>query len=160
RLQLAQLLIDRRNFQQAETVLLSCRESRIAPVAARATRMLAELWNQHALDHDAGLLLAELGTRFAEVSVAPGQPGAAWLAEFPRDNPAWEAYRRLAPPVWTEGGVRVVENRVASDELQAIYNGNGIQSLPTPRRSPFDLFDKGRGAAGAFSIVDRHTGQE
>jgi hypothetical protein len=160
RLQLARLLVDQRHFQQAETVLLSCRESRIVSVAARATRMLAELWNQHELYHDAGVLLAELGTRFGEVPVAPSQPGAAWLAAFPRDNPAWEAYRRLAPPVWTEGGVRIVENRVTSDELQAIYNGNGIQSLPTPRRSPFDLFDKGRGASGMFTVVDRHSGRE
>ncbi|MGE5192941.1 MAG: PQQ-binding-like beta-propeller repeat protein, partial [Deltaproteobacteria bacterium] len=160
RLQLAQLLIEQGRFQQAETVLLACRESRRAATAGQATRLLAELWNQRGLHHDAALLLAEIGTRFADAQVAPPQRGAEWLSAFPRDDPAFEAYRRLAPPVWTDGGVRIVENRIPNEALQAAYNGNGVQYLPTPRRSPFDLFDKGRGSSGEFSVVDRHTGKE
>ena len=108
----------------------------------------------------AARMLAEIGTRFADLSVTPQQCGSEWLAAYPRDSLTFEAYRRLASPPWTGGGVRIVENRVANDALQAIYNGNGIQCHPTPHQSPFDLFDKGRGGAGAFCIVDRHSGQE
>src|SRR5207302_9980941 len=63
-------------------------------------------------------------------------------------------------PLWSASGVSIIENRIADDALQAVYNGNGIQSLGTPRQSPFDLFDRGRGAAAVFNVVDRHTGRE
>jgi outer membrane protein assembly factor BamB len=160
RLQLARLLIGQGALQQAELALLACRESPRAATAGKATRLLAELFNQQGLHHDAALMLAEIGTRFADVEVAAQLPGRRWLEAFPRDTPTFDAYRRLAPPAWTGAGVRIVENRAANDALQSIYNGNGVQFLPTPRHSPFDLFDKGRGGGGEFSAVDRHTGQE
>lgn len=159
RLPLAAQLADRGRFQEAELVLLSCRESRQATTAGQATRMLAELWNRQGLYHDAALLLAEIGEQFAEIQVAPHHRGTTWLAAYPRENPAFEAYRRLTPPLWSGDGVTIVENRTVSDELQAVYNGDGMQLVPTPRHSPFDVLDNGRGAEGIFSIVDRHTGR-
>jgi len=160
RLQLAKLLIDLGRRQEAELLLLACRRSPLMAVAGTATRMLAELWTEQGLCHDAALLLTEIGTTFAETQVAPEHRGTTWLAALPRDNEVYEAYRRLAPPVWQAAGVTIVENRVPNDALQATYNGNGVQYLATPRHSPFDLFDKGRGAAGVFTVVDRHTGRE
>ncbi len=160
RLQLAGRLVERGRFQQAEMVLLSCRESRQPTTAGHATRMLAELWNQQGLAQDAARMLAEIGEQFADVQVAPQHRGTTWLAAFPRDNPAFEAFRRLTPPIWAGNGVTIVENRVANDELQSAYNGDGMQLLATPRNSPFDVLDNGRGAEGIFHFVDRHTGRQ
>ena len=148
RLQLANLLIDQQRFQEAETLLLTCRKSPLMAIAGRATRMLADLWARQGLYHDAALLMAELGTKFADVQVARNSGGRRGWPRFRATSAAYEAYRRLAPPVWPAAGVTIVENRVSNEALQAIYNGNGVQNLTTPRHSPFDLFDKGRGAAG------------
>lgn len=160
RLQLAQLLISQGSWQQAELVLLNCREGRVSETTGQATGLLAELWSRQGLHHEAARLLAELATQFGDIHVTPAQTGTAWLAALPRESPVFEAYRRLTPPVWSGADVRIVENRVSNDALQAAYNGNGVQNLATPRQSPFDLFDKGRGAAGVFSVVDRHSGLE
>jgi outer membrane protein assembly factor BamB len=160
RLELAQLLYSNGQLQQAEMALLACRESRSASGAGRATRRLVELWDAQGLHHDAALLIGELAARFADVEVAPQQSGSAWSASLARESPLWEAYRRLTPPLWSASGVSIIENRITDDALQAVYNGNGIQSLGTPRQSPFELFDRGRGAAAVFNVVDRHTGRE
>jgi hypothetical protein len=160
RLQLARLLVEQGRIQQAEIVLLNCRQSRQVDIAGPATRLLAELWNDRGLYHDAARLFVELATQFADVEVAPQQQGAAWLARFPRDHQGFEAYRRLAKPRWSGAGARIVEERLANEVLQTTYNGNGIQYLSTPRPSSFDLFDRGRGANGVFAVVNRHTGLE
>jgi outer membrane protein assembly factor BamB len=160
RLHVARLLFDQKRFQEAETVLLTCRKSTVPSIVATATRLLADLWTQQGLYHDAALLMSELGTKFADIRIAPDHNGRTWLAAFPRDTAAYEAYRRLAPPAWETAGVTVVENRVTNDALQGTYNGNAVLYLPTPRQSPFDLFDRGRGAAGVFNVFDRHNGHE
>jgi len=160
RVQLARLLVEQGQLQKAETVLLAIRQSRQASFAGQATCLLAELWNAQGLHHDAARLFVELGTKFAEVEVAPQQPGAAWLARLPRDNEAFLAYRRLARPHWSGVGARIQEERAANEILHTTYNGNGVLYLCTPRTSTFDLFDRGRGANGLFAVVNRHTGQE
>jgi outer membrane protein assembly factor BamB len=160
RLRLAQLLIDQGQLQRAEIVLLTCRPSRLSAIAGQSTRMLAELWSKQGLHQDAARLFVELATQFADVEVAPQQQGAAWLARFPRDQQSFESYRALAKPHWSGTGARIQEERLANEGLQTIYNGNGIQYLSTPRPSPFDLFDRGRGANGVFAVVNRHTGSE
>ncbi|MBI3864442.1 MAG: PQQ-binding-like beta-propeller repeat protein [Planctomycetia bacterium] len=160
RWQLARLLVAQRRHQEAETALLACRESANATTRARATRLLAELWILMGLPHDAARLFLELNGQFAGIEVADGRTGAAWVAARPRDDPAGEAYRRLSRPTWTGAGARIVEGRVASEALQAAYNGNNVTLLLTPRQSPFDLFDRGKGANGVFTAVNRHTGQE
>lgn len=157
RLQLADLLVGQQRLQQAELVLLACRESQDAEICGPATRRLAELWIKQGLYHDAARLFEELAVRFADTEVAPDQCGGAWLAAVPHDSPAFEAYRQFVPPVWSPGDVRIIENRAPSEALQAIYNGN---TMPTPRQSPFDLVDKGHGAGADFGIIDRHTGRQ
>jgi outer membrane protein assembly factor BamB len=160
RLRLAEMLADQGRVQQAETVLLACRESPHPACAAHATRRLAELWEARGLDHEAGLLLAELATRFSSAEVAAAQTGAQWIAALPRDSRSLIAWRKLSPPVWSGSGLKIVEQRVADERLQSIYNGNGVQYLPTPRHLPFDLFDQGRGGAMLLSVVDRERGTE
>jgi hypothetical protein len=179
RIKLAQLLIADQKFQQAETVLLECRESPQEAIAGRSTRMLAELWNSRGLCHDAARLFVELAGRFADVEVAEGLCGRTWLAvRFGDDStmdpyptaqkppkggtptgPAFEAYRRMSRPEWSGVEARIVERPTDNEELHAIYSGNGVQLLPTPRQSAFDLFDRGRGANGIYSVVNRHTGE-
>jgi hypothetical protein len=181
-LNLAQLLIAERKYQQAETVLLASCASLQEPVAGRAIRMLAELWCVQGLHHDAARLFLELDGRFADVDVDEGLTGAKWIAArsqlgqtraaygsqvrqspevgTPADDATLEAYRRLSRPAWSGEGVRIVERRTANESLQATYNGNGVQLLPTPRQSSFELFDRGRGATGVFAVVNRHTRQE
>jgi outer membrane protein assembly factor BamB len=160
RLQLARLLADQGRFQQAEIVLLSCRRSPESRIAGESTRLLAELWNAQGLHHDAAGLFVELATQFASVEVAPQQLGSAWVAAFPRDSQTFASYDRLLGPPWSGAGATISEERRPNDALQTIYNGNGIQYLSTPRRSAFDLFDRGRGANGLFAVVNRHTGSE
>lgn len=160
RLQLARLLVEQGQLQKAEIVLLACRQSRQEHIAGQSTRMLAELWNSQRLPHDAARLFVELAARFADVEVAPQQNGTAWLANLPRDDEAFQAYRRLARPQWSGAGARIVEERVSNEVLHTTYNGNGVQYLCTPRTSAFDLFDRGRGANGLFALVNRHTGLE
>ena len=160
RLQLAQLFAAQGRFQQAETILLACRQSSLPQWAGQSTRMLAELWSGQGLHCDAARLFAELATQYADVEVAPQQSGAAWLTAFPRDHLTFKAYRHRATPHWSGTGARITEERLSNEALQTVYNGNGTQYLPTPRQSAFDLFDRGRGANGLFAVVNRHTGQE
>jgi hypothetical protein len=160
RWRLAQLLLAEKKFQQAETVLLACRASSEEAVAGRATRLLAELWSAQGLAHDVARLFVDLAGRFAGAEVSDNVSGAEWLAARPRDDPSFEAYRRLARPAWSGVGARIVEGRIANEALQTVYNGNGSLLLPTPRESPFELFDRGRGMNGVFAVVNRHTGQE
>ncbi|MFN0051861.1 MAG: PQQ-binding-like beta-propeller repeat protein [Planctomycetales bacterium] len=158
RLRLAQLLIRAQKSQQAELALLECRESPHPPTAAAATRWLAELWDQQGLHHDAGRLLGEIERRYAAVEVADGLTGAEYLRHFPRERGAWQASRQFVPSVWSKTGVSISESVAPREELQALYNGNVLQALTVPREVPFDLFDKGRGATGVLTLVDRHTG--
>src|SRR5262249_51780524 len=125
RLKLARLLVDERRFQEAETLLLATRKVPLNAIAGTATCMLAELWMQQGLCHDAALLMTEVGSRFADCQVSPQQRGTTWLAAIPRESAACEAYRRLAPPVWSAAGVTIIENRVTNEALQSTYNGNG-----------------------------------
>jgi outer membrane protein assembly factor BamB len=158
RLDRARRLMDARRFQEAELALLQCRGSSRDRTAGEATRLLAELFEQRNLHHDAGRMLEELHSRFAEIEVDAGTSGRDYLARFPRETRAWEAFRRLAPPLWSGASPRISEDRSAHEDLQALYNGNGVASLPVPRSLSFDLFDKGRGVSGQLSLVDRQTG--
>lgn len=158
RLDQARRMMEAGRFQEAELALLKCRVSAREQTVASATRLLAELFERRNLHHDAGRMLAELHTRFAAVEVDAGIPGRDYLARFPRETPSWEAFRRLSPPLWSGASPRISEIQAIREELQALYNGNGVASLPVPRKLSFDLFDKGRGVSGQLLLVDRQTG--
>ena len=158
RLELARLLVRQGSYQEAELLLLELGAGLIARDSAQAARLLAELYNERGMYHDAGLLLAEIATHYSQVEVAPGCTGEQYLARFPRDQVAWQAYRRLAPLPWTGSRVKISEDRWLNSQLFEIYNSNNVQFLRTPRGASFDLLDKGRGTAGSFTLVDRQTG--
>jgi outer membrane protein assembly factor BamB len=158
RLDDARRMMEAGRFQEAELALLKCRASVHKQTAAAATRLLAELFERKNLHHDAGRMLAELHSRFAAIEVGAGISGREYVARFPRETPAWEAFRRLSPPLWSGASPRISENPAIREDLQALYNGNGVASLPVPRSLSFDLFDRGRGVTGQLSLVDRQTG--
>jgi PQQ-like domain len=159
-LEATRTLIQARRWQQAELLLLSCRESTNPVIAATATRLHAETLAAAGLSHDAGRLLAELADRYAAIDVGDGQNARDYLAGLPRDTAVWGAYVRGTPPAWSGAGAKISENRVLNEALQAVYNGNGVHPLTVPRTLPFDLFDKKPGAAGHLVFVDRQTGIE
>src|SRR5205085_1476097 len=123
RVQLARHFIEQGQLQKAETVLLLCRQSRHATISGQATRILAEIWSGQGLHHDAARMLVELATNFADVEVAPQQPGTAWLARLPRDGESWSAYQRLTRPQWSGSSAAIHEERVTNEILHTTYNG-------------------------------------
>src|SRR5262249_16915552 len=97
----------------------------------------------------------------ASVDVGDGLTGQEFVARYPRERSGWEAYRRLTPPQWSGAGVRISENRAPHENLQAVYNGNGILNLTVPRHLPFEMIDKGpSGVKREFPLFHRHTGVE
>ncbi|MBS0266101.1 MAG: PQQ-binding-like beta-propeller repeat protein [Planctomycetes bacterium] len=160
RLRLAELLFETGDFQAAELELLACRGSEQVPLAGRATALLAGLYSRRGLLQEAARLHRDLLVRFRDAEVEPGITGAVWVQKRLSDPTARLAYQRLLPAAWTGTGVQIVEHRVVNEELQAIYNNNAVQLLLTPRRLSFELFDRGRGANGIFSIVNRESGTE
>lgn len=160
RVQLADMLWDYGEPQEAELLLLDTRRSGVPSIAGEATCLLAELWDERGLFHEAGKLLHEIGTRFAEIEVAPGRTGMEYLADYPREKLSWEAYLRFSPPRLKGTYARIGETRWLDEKLQERYSGNGVQPLSVPRGFSFDLFDKSRNSAGTYVAVDRHTGME
>ena len=161
RLQLARSVLSQGAYQEAELALLECRSSDVPAVSGEAARMLVEIWNERGLYHEAALLLEQLGTRFADIDVAPGVTGARYVARFPRDAVTWSAYQRLsAGAALSESHIRISEQRWFNGRLHSTYNGNGMQHHATPRGSSFDLFDKGQQVEGQLVVIDRHSGVE
>lgn len=160
-LQLATRLWSRGRFQQAELRLLDARQSDDPAVFQEATRRLADLWTERGLYHEAALLWRELDERAVRNGTrADGLNTATVIGCLDPDGMTAKAYGRLNPRV-NFGRVPVVrEERWVDSRLQATYNGSGIQFLPTPRNSSFDLFDKGKGTGGLLALVDRHSGLE
>lgn len=160
RLRFARLLLSGNHDQQAELVLLEARESRDLPTAGIATRLLAELWQKRKMAQQSGRMLAELRSRFATVDVGDGITGREFVSRIPQDDPARRAAQCLDLPAWTGIGVTIDESRTSNESLQSLYKGSGVPMLTTPRHLPFDVFDKGRGIAAQFTLVDRATGDE
>lgn len=159
-LALARSLAARGRSQEAEVRFLACRQSDDAGIAALATRDLATLWDERGLHHEAALLWDELATKYADVEVARGFTGLSYVQHAAEDSLTAQAWRRLQPKFAAGAKPRIREERWLNSPLQSTYNGSGIQFLPTPRSSTFDLFDKGRGSGGMLALVNRQTGQE
>jgi outer membrane protein assembly factor BamB len=159
-LSLARSLRARGKFQAAELRLLACRQVGDDRIAALATRELADLLSERGLFHEAALLWGELETRYAEVLLEPGLTGLSFVHHADRTSPTWQAWNRFTPRSDFQRSPVIRETRWINSSLQTTYNGSGIQYLPTPRNSSFDLFDKGRGTGGLLMLVDRQTGYE
>ena len=78
RWRLAQKLIEQREFQRAEFLLLEDRGSSDPATAANATAALAALWNQLGLYQEAASLLVELEQRFASVPDSVSRQAFEW----------------------------------------------------------------------------------
>ena len=159
-LSLARSLRARGKFQAAELRLLACRQIGDDRIAALATRELADLLSERGLFHEAALLWSELESRYADVLLEPGLTGLSFVHHADRTTPTWQAWNRFSPRSDFQRSPVIRETRWINSSLQTTYNGSGIQYLPTPRNSSFDLFDKGRGTGGLFALVDRQTGYE
>ena len=147
-LNLARRLISRGNQQQAETLLLNCRQNAQEAISATATRLLAELWEGAELPRDALRMRLDLTQRLAVAPLESSGRGKEQLRMLHSHDPT---------PI---RNVEIVELRCTNEALQQIYNSQGAQLLLTPRSSPFDLLDRGRGVNGVFSVVNRMTGAE
>lgn len=150
RLRLADLLLDRGEFQEAELLLARDRLSTDPRIAAAATARMARLWDRVGLYSLAANLLSELEERFgdAEFSAVPRPSGSgrgeaskplpdgrgtdsfttgrAFVAAFPRDSMTWQAFARRQRTSWEVNRVAIAEDRSRGGELRLIEGfGNG-----------------------------------
>ena len=160
-IELANRQWSRGKYQQAELRLLDARRSTDADVYADATQKLANLWTERGLHHEAALLWKELDDLSVQSDSRRSSTGGRMpIATADPDGMTARAYARLSPRPDFGRSPRITEQRWVDSRLQATYNGSGIQYLPTPRASSFDLFDKGKGTGGLLALVDRHSGLE
>lgn len=152
RLRLADLLLDRGDFQEAELLLARDRLSTDPKVAAAATARMLRLWEHVGLYSLASSLLSELEDRFGEVefqesgSFGETNPtrkrgpdaetpslarrvsltGRQFVAAFPRDSMTWQAFARRQRPGWDVRRVSISEDRERTSELRLVEGfGNG-----------------------------------
>jgi len=152
RLRLADLLLDRGEFQEAELLLARDRLSTDPQVAAAATARMLRLWDHLGFYSLAANLLGELEDRFGEVEFSIGdslnvtspthQRGAAaenpslvrrasltgrtFVAAFSRDSMTWQAFARRQRPNWDVRRVVISEDRPRTGELRLVEGfGNG-----------------------------------
>lgn len=130
RLRLADLLLDRGEFQEAELLLARDRLSADPRVAAAATARMLRLWEHVGLYSLASSLLGELEDRFGDVEL-PAKAGErltgrAFVAAFPRDSMTWQAFARRQRPSWEVRRVAISEDRPRTSELRLVEGfGNG-----------------------------------
>lgn len=148
RFRLAELLIERSEFQEAELLLARDRLSTDPHVAAAATARLLRLWEQVGLYSLAANLLSELEERFGDVEFAASRSidltnpkrergsdtgaatnppsltlrvsvtGRQFVAAFPRDSMTWQAFARRQRPNWDVRRVVISEDRARAGELR------------------------------------------
>ncbi|MFM9961967.1 MAG: PQQ-binding-like beta-propeller repeat protein [Planctomycetaceae bacterium] len=146
RFRLAELLIDRSEFPEAELLLVRDRLSSDPSVAAAATVRLLRLWEHVGFYSLAANLLGELEDRFGDIETAEpggvsprtiierpvrgltpsGSPdvrakrltGREFVAVFDRDSMTWAAFARRKRPDWNVRRVVISEDRSRSGELR------------------------------------------
>lgn len=130
RFRLADLLLDRGDFQEAELLLARDRLSTDSRVAAAATARMLRLWEHVGLYSLASSLLSELEDRFADVEL-PAKAGErltgrTFVAAFPHDSMTWQAFARRQRPNWDVRRVSISEDRERTSELRLVEGfGNG-----------------------------------
>ncbi|HVW00873.1 MAG TPA: PQQ-binding-like beta-propeller repeat protein, partial [Planctomycetaceae bacterium] len=157
RRELAERFLRHGRSQEAELLLLEIRRDGAQVEQAEASRLLVELWDRMGLYSEAGAMLAELETRFANVPVGGRRSGRQYVDAFPHDSLSWSAWRRHVPVDWPVKHVRIVEEREVDPRLRETYTGYRRQLTP-PRGNSFDLLDKGTTESGRFYQIDRDTG--
>ena len=152
RFRLADLLIERGEFQEAELLLVRDRLSADVVVAANATARLLRLWEHVGLYSLAANLLGELEERFGDVELpasllvdlsSPTRErgiatekaslarrvsvtGREFVAAFSRDSMTWQAFARKQRPDWDVRRVVISEDRAHRGELRLVEAfGNG-----------------------------------
>lgn len=130
RFRLADLLLDRGEFQEAELLLARDRLSTDPRVAAAATARMLRLWEHVGLYSLASSLLSELEDRFGDVEFSAKaderHTGRAFVAAFPRDSMTWQAFARRQRPSWDVRRVAISEDRPRTSELRLVEGfGNG-----------------------------------
>ena len=114
RFRLAELLIQRSEFQEAELLLARDRLSADPHVAAAATARMLRLWERVGLYSLAANLMSELEERYGDVEFAASSSidstnpkrergtvtGRQFVAAFPRDSMTWQAFARRQRPNW------------------------------------------------------------
>ena len=140
RFRLAELLIQRSEFQEAELLLARDRLSADPHVAAAATARMLRLWERVGLYSLAANLMTELEERYGDVefaassSIDPTNPkrergtvtGRQFVAAFPRDSMTWQAFARRQRPNWEVRRVVISEDRARAGELRLAEGfGNG-----------------------------------
>lgn len=134
RFQLANLLIEQGDFQEAELLLLRDRRNANPQISASATARLLNLWSRLSLHSLAGGLMNELADRFANVEFAAAVPspldktkpvektltGREFVAAFPRDSLTWAAFARRQRPAWEVRRVSISEDRASGGQLKLI----------------------------------------
>ncbi len=152
RFRLADLLLDRGDFQEAELLLARDRLSADPRIAAAATARMLRLWEHVGLYSLAANLLSELEDRFGDVEfvsreqigetsttrprvAAAENPslarrakmtGRAFVSAFSRDSMTWQAFARRQRPIWDVRHVAISEDRTRTSELRLVEGfGNG-----------------------------------
>ncbi len=152
RLRLADLLLDRGDFQEAEMLLARDRLSTDSQVAAAATARMLRLWENVGFYSLAANLLGELEDRFGDVEFSVtdsfgetnpkrkrgsdadspslarrvSMTGKQFVAAFPRDSMTWQAFARRQKPNWNVRRVVIAEDRPRTSELRLVEGfGNG-----------------------------------
>lgn len=152
RFRLADLLLDRGDFQEAELLLARDRLATDPQVAAAATARMLRLWEHVGLYSLSANLLSELEDRFGDVEFVSSEhfgetsttrqrvaaaenpslarrakmTGRAFIAAFPRDSMTWQAFARRQRPNWDVRRVVISENRERTGELRLVESiGNG-----------------------------------
>jgi outer membrane protein assembly factor BamB len=152
RFRLAELLIERGEFQEAELLLVRDRSSADPIVAGNATVRLLRLWEHVGLYSLAANLLVELEERFGDVELsvismadltnparergsaaAPSSlarrvsmTGREYVAAFARDSMTWQAFARKRRPDWDVRRIVISEDRSRGGELRLAESfGNG-----------------------------------
>ncbi len=159
RMELAQRLIDRGRFQQAELLLLENRRCGDQHTAAAATERLLCLWDRLGLHQEAAGLLLELEEQYGDVKLSDGRTGRQYVAEFPSERLTAAAYQRTKPPRWQVSRVNISEQRWTHTDpkLQESYQRNRGR-FSSPLCSPFQLLYQGTSSSGKLAVVDRHSG--
>lgn len=179
RFHLAELLIQRGEFQEAELLLIRDRLQSDPHIAAAATVRLLRLWEQLGLHALAANLLSELEERFADVELprsdAPqgadqiakllGKPltGRAFVVAFSRNSQTWAAFAQRQSPAWNVQRVVIQEDRTHVGSLPLVEAFDQFRRrYQTPANMGVNLFEKplsfGPRGESAWQIVDKDCG--
>ena len=157
KIQLAQLMIQRRQFQSAEFLLLENRNHSDSTIAATATMLLAELWARLRLNREAAALLVELQTEFADTLVTERQTGQQFVANIDRNDLRSQFLEALKPLGYDVVNVDIQEHRLTErgEDLRQAFQGR--LRMRGVDEAGFHLFERGS-ERNQLHLADKETG--